>query len=135
VRDLRDALVPHLAAPEHRALCLLAVEEAVVNVFEHGYGGRPGCPLLVAVRSLPKGSVEVVLRDRAPVFDPGRVPVQDLRELARRETSRGRGLPLMRLLAGSIGHRPRRGGGNELVLVFEPARLARVIQEHVFERT
>ena len=130
VARLRELLPEVIRRPEERSLVLLAVEEAAVNILEHGYRDDSGFPLSIWVRALDEGRFQVTLRDRAPLTDVTRIVPGDLKELARTRASRGRGLALMRLLTSSMTHRPRRGGGNELVLVFDPAHLGRVIEDH-----
>ncbi len=103
---------------------MLAVEEAAANIFEHGYGNRPGCPLEVTVRIGEQERFAVVLRDRAPVIDVTALPPADLDRLAREFATRGRGLAIVRQIADSMCHRARRGGGNELTLTFDAERLA-----------
>jgi anti-sigma regulatory factor (Ser/Thr protein kinase) len=127
---MRDALTSVIRKPEERALVLLAVEEAAVNILEHGYQNEEGRPLTIRICALEDDRFEVTLRDRAPLADVTRIVPGDLKELARRRASRGRGLALMRLLTTSMVHRPRPGGGNELILLFDPHHLARVIEEH-----
>jgi anti-sigma regulatory factor (Ser/Thr protein kinase) len=133
VASLRRPLAAAVRDPEPRALILLAVEEAAANIWEHGYGRAPGKPILVAVRPGTAGRVEVVLRDRGPLVDVSRIPPGNLKELAQRHASRGRGLALIHLFAESLCHRARGGGGNELVLVFHPRRLAHAIEERFLE--
>ncbi len=128
---LREVLVLDVRRPEARALALLAVEEAAANVAEHGYGGAAGCPLSVTVRNLPDEVFEVTLRDRAPVVDVTALPARDLARLAEERAERGRGLAMVRGLCRSMAHRRRRGGGNELVLVFDAAALTRRVEEQL----
>jgi anti-sigma regulatory factor (Ser/Thr protein kinase) len=127
---MREILPTVIRKPEERALALLAVEEAAVNILEHGYQNEVGRPLTIRVSPVSADRVQVVLRDRAPLADVTHIVPGDLKELARRRASRGRGLALMRLLTTSMTHRPRSGGGNELVLLFDTNHLARVIEEH-----
>lgn len=131
VAQLRDLLSRAVPGAEERALVLLAVEEAAMNVLEHGYGNEAGRHLSIRVRPSSDGRLEVVVRDRAPVVDVTGIPHGDLKELARCRASRGRGLAMIRLLTRSVSHRPRPGGGNDLVLVFETGHLSRVIEEHL----
>ena len=52
----------------------LALEEAIVNVIEHGYKNKPGT---IAVCFHQQGSVaEIVLRDQGPPFNPLEQDVQ-----------------------------------------------------------
>jgi len=130
VRRLRQALVLEVRRPEARALALLAVEEAVANVLEHGYRGQPGRPFTLTFRPLAGERFEVVLRDRAPVVDVARLAPGDLERLAIQKASGGRGLALVRLLVETLEHARRRGGGNVLTLVFDADELSRIAQEH-----
>ncbi len=131
-RELRDTLARSVPFPEARELAMLAVEEAAANVFEHGYGNQAGCPLEVTVRIGERERFAVILRDRAPVFDVTSLPPADLDRLAREFATRGRGLAIVRQIADSMRHRARRGGGNELTLIFDAERLAGGV-EHLRE--
>ena len=130
VMRMREILPTVMRKPEERALALLAVEEAAVNILEHGYQNEAGRPLTIRVVPLADDRFQVVLRDRAPLADVTHIVPGDLKELARRRASRGRGLALIRLLSTAMMHRPRPGGGNELVLLFDTNHLTRVIEEH-----
>jgi anti-sigma regulatory factor (Ser/Thr protein kinase) len=132
-RELRSALALQLRRPEARTLILLAVEEAVLNVLEHGYGGAEGRPLTVTVKALDPRLFRVRILDRAPERDVTRIPVTPLARSARRAAVRGRGLALVRLLSESMTHRARDGGGNRLELVFDADRLSRAVQEELGE--
>ena len=123
-RGLREVLVLDLRRPEARAMAMLAVEEAVANILEHGYGNRAGLPVEITLRIGEGERFAVVLRDRAPVVDVTTLPPRDLDRLARDLATRGRGLAMVRRIAESMRHRPRRGGGNELTLFFDAERLA-----------
>jgi anti-sigma regulatory factor (Ser/Thr protein kinase) len=131
VRGLREPLAAHVREAGGLPLILLAIEEAAVNTLEHGYRGEVGKPLFVAACAAPPRRTRVILRDRAPMVDVTRLPAGDLGALARARESRGRGLALIRLLASGIEHRARRGGGNELVLLFEDSHLDRVLRDRI----
>lgn len=98
-----------------------AVDEAASNVIRHGYGGHSGEIRLEAERVGDRLRIRVL--DRAPVFDPTTAPRPDLSvaPLARRPG--GMGIHLMTTMVDEVHHRPRPGGGNELLLVrrLEPA--------------
>jgi len=114
-------------------MALLAVEEAVANILEHGYRGRPGRPFTVTFRALPGERFEIVLRDRAPALDVTRLVAGDLGRLARSHATGGRGLALVRLLARELRYAKRPGGGNVLTLAFDAEELSRIAQEHTRE--
>src|SRR5262245_65557420 len=91
---MREMLPLVIRKPEERALALLAVEEAAVNIFEHGYRNEPGRLLTIRLSTLEDDRFQVTLRDRAPLADVTRIVPGDLKELARQRASRGRGLAL-----------------------------------------
>jgi anti-sigma regulatory factor (Ser/Thr protein kinase) len=119
-----------IRSPEARALALLAVEEAAVNILEHGYDREPGRPLVVTFRSLETDRFRIELRDRAATVDVSRLTPGDLKTLAARRSIRGRGVALVRMFTEEVRHAPRRGGGNVLTLIFDAARLSRLAEEH-----
>ncbi len=105
-----------MGIPASKVLALLlAVDEAATNIIVHGYRGAGG-PLEVQMGRV-EGLVIIRLRDLAPVFDPTRVPPPDLSLPLFERPPGGLGIHLMRQSVDELRHRPRPGGGNELVLV------------------
>ncbi len=94
---------------------LLAVDEAATNVIIHGYRGQGG-PLEVHMGQV-EDVVMIRLRDLAPVFDPTTVPPPDLSIPLFDRPPGGLGIQLMRQSLDELMHRPRPGGGNELVMI------------------
>ncbi|GAB4435572.1 MAG: ATP-binding protein [Chloroflexi bacterium OHK40] len=103
------------ADPERATDMLVAVNELVTNIVVHGYGGRPGpIDLLIA----PLGADLLVrLGDRAPRFDPTRVPAPRTDLPLELRPPGGMGIHLARHFTDELRYRPRDGGGNELTLV------------------
>ena len=92
---------------------LLAVEEALVNTFEHGYAGGPGT---IEVNVGWKNSaLQIELSDRAKEYDPTSVPLPSPEQLSKDGATGGYGLFLLRTLM-RVQYRRRDGGGNTLVL-------------------
>jgi serine/threonine-protein kinase RsbW len=92
-----------------------AIDEAATNVIVHGYAGRPG---EIEVRTaVQDGRFEVRLLDRGPTFDPTAVPEPDLSVPPLERRPGGMGVHLIRRATQAARHRPRAGGGNELILV------------------
>ena len=90
-----------------------AVDESATNVMVHGYRLAPG---EIEVEARRDGDdLVVLLRDRAPAFDPTSVPEPDLR--APRRRAGGMGVFLARELCDEVRYRRMPGGGNELALV------------------
>ena len=88
----------------------IAVDEAVTNILTHGYRG-PGF-IELEIRAAGADLV-VLLRDRAPSFDPRLAPQADLRPPGERDNPGGFGVHLMRSLMDEIAHRSL-DDGNEL---------------------
>ncbi len=115
VRAFVRATAPALGADDHAVDDLVqAVDEWVTNVVRHGYRGSHG-PVEV---DLGRDGPDIVarVRDRAPVFDPADAPVFDPMTPLHRRRPGGMGIHLMQDLMGSIGHRRRPGGGNEVTM-------------------
>jgi len=93
-----------------------AVDEATCNVMLHGYEGTPGeIDVEVALRD---GKIEIRILDRAPLFDPTRLPEDATTPpLRRRPGTAGVGLHLARTMTDAVRHHVRPGGGNELTLI------------------
>ena len=101
---------------DDEAVCDLvqAVDEWVTNVGRHGYGGGRG-PVEIEI-GRDGAEIVVQVRDRAPVFDPADAPPFDPSVPLDRRRPGGMGIYLMRDLMGSVEHRRRDGGGNEVTL-------------------
>jgi serine/threonine-protein kinase RsbW len=94
---------------------VLAVDELVVNIIEHGYRGRPG-EIEVEVECT-REAVIVRLRDQAPLFDPTCLPIPDITLPLEQRPSGGMGVYLARLAVDSLTHQVTQQGGNQLTLV------------------
>ncbi len=94
---------------------MLAVDEAATNIMLHGYRGRGG-PVEIEVAHV-EDAILIILRDRAPVFDPNTAPPPDTNLPLEDRVLGGMGIHLMRQIMTDIYHRERPDGGNELTLV------------------
>ena len=88
----------------------IAVDEAVTNILTHGYNGPGHIELVIGAEGT---DIIVLLRDRAPSFDPRLAPQADLRPPGERDNPGGLGVHLMKSLMDEITHRSL-DGGNEL---------------------
>jgi serine/threonine-protein kinase RsbW len=94
----------------------LAVDEAVTNIIEHGYGeGQKGS---IECSCQPRsGGLEITLKDESDFFDPDEVrafvPGKPLTELS----DRGAGLYLIKRLMDEVKFTRRKPGGNTLRLL------------------
>ena len=116
VRDFVSRLIraSRLAREEENKV-ILAVDEAVTNIIEHGYRDGPGI-VEVEVR-VTTGKLVVQLRDHAPPFDPTSVPPPDLTRPLELRPLGGMGVYLTRELTDEIRHRSPEGWSNELTLI------------------
>ena len=94
---------------------VLAVDELVVNIIEHGYQGRSG-EIEIEVEAT-RESIIIRLRDQAPLFDPTRLPVPDIALPLEQRPTGGMGVYLARLSVDSLTHQVTEQGGNQLTLV------------------
>jgi len=78
----------------------LAVDEAVANAIEHGYGGRPDGRVVVEGTLRPDALV-VAVRHRGRAYDPARAGPDLAATLAQRR-AHGYGLHLMRRLVDEL---------------------------------
>lgn len=93
---------------------MLAVDESVTNIIIHGYSSEPGP---VTVEMWREGDAVLIrLRDRAPLFDPTRVPGPDLSVPLEERDLGGLGIFLVRRLMDEVTYRVTPDGANELTL-------------------
>lgn len=92
----------------------LAVDELATNIIGHGYNGQPG-EIEVEVKS-NEDTIEIYLRDQAPLFDPTQRPEPDLTASLEERPIGGLGVHLARQLLDTFAYRQSAQGGNELLL-------------------
>lgn len=92
----------------------LMLDELLTNVAMHGYGNQGG-PVSVQVDLLAPDSVQVVLRDQGPAFDPTGMPEPDLELALEDRKVGGLGVHFVRRLAQRFSYR-RDGDCNEVTL-------------------
>jgi len=92
-----------------------AVDEAVSNVIEHGYGGDPEGAIEVGIEVAGR-DCRVWVRDTGCWFDPTEAAEIDVERHVREGRSRGLGLYLMRAIADDIRYERTDDGWHELYL-------------------
>jgi anti-sigma regulatory factor (Ser/Thr protein kinase) len=102
------------ASEQHAHALLLAIEEAVSNVLQHGYGGMPR-PVSVSLETVPPGRVRAVVTDRAPPFNPLSRPEVDTQLPLDERPIGGLGVHLVKKLMDAIRYE-RRDGQNILTM-------------------
>jgi len=121
---IRASVTPFCSDDDFLYDLILAVEEAVTNIVLHGYQELSG-NINIQVQT-KHNSVEIILRDDAPAFDPTCAPAPRLNlPLADRPLG-GLGIHLMRLHADRMTYRRTKAGQNELRLVkfYPPTQLS-----------
>ncbi len=69
---------------EDVAALTLAINEALANVIQHGYGGRAGQPIEVDIEPVRRGSavgLRMTVRDCCPHVDPSTIVGRDLEDV------------------------------------------------------
>jgi serine/threonine-protein kinase RsbW len=93
---------------------VLAVDEVVTNIIEHGYRGRPG-EIAIEIERKPD-AVIVTVRDQAPPFDPTRLPDPDITLPLEKRPVGGMGVYMARRSVDGMTHQLTGQGGNQLTL-------------------
>lgn len=92
---------------------VLAVNEAVTNVFLHGYNEQPG---FVSISAVADGDdILVRLTDDAPLFDPTAVPPPDINLPLEDRPLGGLGVHMMRQLSDELHYSVTADGHNQLI--------------------
>lgn len=95
---------------------ILAVDEAVTNIIEHGYDQGVEGSIEIEVET-EAAQFKVVIRDSGRVFNPESVPSPDMKEHLKAGRKKGLGLFLMRQIMDEVRYRYKDGVQNELTLV------------------
>jgi serine/threonine-protein kinase RsbW len=92
---------------------VLAVDETVANIIQHGYGGAG--PIEIEI-DRDEDDLVVHLRDEAPQFDPTHWATPDLTMPLERRRAGGLGIYLARASVDGMQHKARIGPGNQLTM-------------------
>jgi serine/threonine-protein kinase RsbW len=95
---------------------ILAVDEAVTNIIEHGYDEGADGSIEVEVE-VAESHFQIVIRDTGRVFNPESIPNPDMKEHVQRGHKKGLGIFLMRQIMDEVRYKFRDGVKNELTLV------------------
>ena len=119
--DLAEQVCARIGAGAEDAYAVnLAVEEVCVNIVSHGYRDAAPGPLELEFRWSPadgRGRLEIVVRDRAPLFDPSAAPEPDLDASLDDRRVGGLGWFLIGTMMEEVEHCARPGGGNVVRMV------------------
>ena len=117
---VRDFVSRHVRqsrmAKDEENKVILAVDEAVTNIIEHGYdeGAEGSIEIEVEVSD---DQFKIVIRDTGRVFNPESIPDPDMKEHVQRGHKKGLGIFLMRQVMDEVRYKFKDGVKNELTLV------------------
>jgi anti-sigma regulatory factor (Ser/Thr protein kinase) len=94
----------------------LVLEEAVVNVIEHGFDGRPGPHLLHVRLDADAAVLAAEVTDNGSPFDPASAAPPDLTLPLAERSAGGLGIHLMRAMTDRVEYRRGEDGLNHLRL-------------------
>ena len=117
VRDFVSRLIRQSRmAKEEENKVILAVDEAVTNIIEHGYdeGAEGSIEIEVEVGG---DQFKVIIRDTGRVFNPSSIPDPDMKEHVQKGHKKGLGIFLMRQIMDEVRYKFKDGVKNELTLV------------------
>ncbi len=95
---------------------ILAVDEAVTNIIEHGYDDGVEGSIEIEVET-DEAHFKVMIRDTGRVFNPESIPTPDLTDHVKLGKKKGLGIFLMRQIMDEVRYRFKDGVKNELTLV------------------
>ncbi|MCC7361601.1 MAG: ATP-binding protein [Anaerolineales bacterium] len=97
--------------------CQLAVDEAVTNIIEHGYGGEGRGDIDLSCLGEPEqGQLTITISDQAKPFNPASIPEPTLNVPLEDMQIGGLGLYFMRQVMDAVEFK-HTADGNQLVLV------------------
>jgi len=94
---------------------VVATNEAVTNILNHGYANEIGDIEVMVARQ--KQRLIIRLRDRAQPFDPTTVPMPDITLPLEERTPGGLGVHMMREFTDELSHHTTNDGENELIMI------------------
>ena len=117
VREFISRLIQQSAlSKEDENKIILAVDEAVTNVIEHGYDNQNDGSIEIDVISAPS-SFKITIRDTGKVFNPTSTPSLNVQDHVKMGRKKGLGIFLMRQIMDEVKYTFRDGVKNELTMV------------------
>lgn len=117
VRDFVSRCIRQSRLPrEDENKVILAVDEAVTNIIEHGYDEGVSGSIELEIEADDQ-QFKVMIRDTGRVFNPESVPDPDMKEHVQKGYKKGLGIFLMRQIMDEVRYKFKDGVKNELTLV------------------
>lgn len=95
---------------------VLAVDEAVTNIIEHGYDDQLEGWIDLRFEA-DQGRLKIVIRDMGKRFDPNSIRNPDIVKCVREGQSHGLGIFLIRQIMDEVRYRFQEGQKNQLTLI------------------
>lgn len=111
-RMIRSSALP----PETENKIVLAIDEAVSNIIEHGYEEHVEGTIEMEI-SFDAERFTVIIRDQGRQFDPSAIKPVDILDHVRQGKKKGLGVFLMRQIMDEVKYIFKEGVQNELILV------------------
>lgn len=102
--------------PGERNKVVLAVDEAVANIIEHGYEDAPDGWIRIDLCCRPD-ALSICIRDQGKRFDPSRVVDPDIETHVRQGKNHGLGIFLMRTIMDVVDYNFEHEAENRLTLI------------------
>lgn len=103
---------------------VLAVDEAVTNVIEHGYEPNQVGPVEIEIL-IDDSAFTIYIRDQAKAYDPQTKQDPDIMEHLKSGKKKGLGVFLIRQIMDEVQYKFKGGVQNELMMVKRVARLVK----------
>ena len=119
VRDLvANAVKKGGFAPQYLNRLQIAVDEAVTNIIEHGYDGKPrGAAHIQISASVSPDEFRIVVIDQGTAFDPNTIGDIEIDQHVAAGQAGGLGVFLMRKIMDVVDYHYETGKRNRLLLV------------------
>ena len=117
IREFISRMIRQSALPtEEENKIILAVDEAVTNIIEHGYDEGVSGSIELDIEA-DEQQFKIVIHDSGRVFNPESVPDPDMKEHVQKGYKKGLGIFLMRQIMDEVRYKFKDGVKNELTLV------------------
>ncbi len=117
VRDFVGRLIRRSRLPDDEEnKIILAVDEAVSNIIEHGYDSKLEGSIEVEIEA-DDDQFKIIIRDSGKMFDPEGIQDPDIGDHVSAGRKRGLGIFLMRQIMDEVRYKFQDGVKNELTLV------------------
>lgn len=114
-RFILNAAASFPCSPETIHNIILATDEAITNIIEHGYQGHTGDIHLTLSKQANRCIIQ--LEDNAPPFDPNNAPKPDIQAPLAARPVGGLGIHLIRRLMDELHYQQSASGTNQLIMI------------------